>query len=384
MELSENRNKELAQKWAEGRVSPEEAREYLDWYNAEDNSPLEIAPEFATSKEELEQRMLATIQERISTEVPVIAIRRRWTRYVAAAAILLMIATGAWFFLRQNPDQPNFPVARVQDPNFKNDVLPGGDGAVLTLADGKQIVLDANTTGQLAQEGNTVLMGSAGELRYTGTTTETLYNTLTTRKGQQYALALSDGTKVWLNAGSSIRYPVGFTGDTRVVEITGEAYFEVASQPLAQSGKKPFVVKVNDMEVTVLGTHFNINSYGDEVAIRTTLFEGSVRVNDKLVLAPGQQSAYNKGQLQLVEQADLTGALAWKNGLFYFRSADIETVMRQVLRWYDIEVRYEGARTKDRFNGGIPRTASLTELLSILKESRVNFRLEGKVLTVLP
>ncbi|MDX1956586.1 MAG: FecR family protein, partial [Chitinophagaceae bacterium] len=270
MELSENRYKELAQKWAEGRISPEEAREYLDWYNTEDNSPLEIAPEFATSKEELEQRMLATIQQRVSTKVPVIAIRRRWTRYVAAAAILVMIASGSWFFLRQNTDQPDFPVARVQDPYFKNDVLPGGDGAVLTLADGKQIVLDAHATGQVAREGNTVLLGSAGELRYAGTTTETLYNTLTTRKGQQYTLALSDGTKVWLNAGSSIRYPVGFTGDTRVVEITGEAYFEVASQPLAQSGKKPFIVKVNDMEVTVLGTHFNINSYGDEGAIRTT------------------------------------------------------------------------------------------------------------------
>ncbi len=387
MEHSENYYQELGRKWADGTITPEEAREYVEWYNEEDELPLIIPKEFANSEEELEQRMFASIQTGLKQPTPVVSIRRRIVRITAVAATIIAVAIGSWIiFFNDKPVEKSYPAAKVEDPGFKNDVLPGGNSATLTLANGKQIELDSAAMGTLAQQGNTTIVGKSGQLIYDGNTSEMLYNTLTTQKGQQYSLTLSDGTKVWLDAASSIRFPVSFTGDARIVEITGEAYFEVAH--LERQRAVSFIVKKGDMQVEVLGTHFNVNAYDDEEDIKVTLLEGSVRVSNKegtATIKPGQQATiapnskpYTSGNINLEQ------VMAWKNGLFDFKDADIETVLKQVVRWYNIEVKYEGEKTKDRFNGGISRQATLTELLYILKASRVKFKLEGNTLTVLP
>jgi transmembrane sensor len=319
-------------------------------------------------------------------ETPVVVMngggnKRRW--WAAAAVILILILGGfGGYFYFGPPNKNSFPVAKIQNPNFKNDVLPGTSSAVLTLANGKTILLDSASNGLLARQDQSTVLSQHGTLIYQslGLPETLLYNTLTTNKGEQYPLTLSDGTKVWLNAASSIRFPVVFAKNERRVEISGEAYFEVVHDPA-----KPFHVIAGSMDVEDLGTHFDINAYTDEGPFRTSLLEGSVRVNKYLLVQAGQQSQFTSpAQIKLVQNPDLEGAVAWKNGLFHFKKVDISTIMRQVERWYDITIIYDGAKTTDQFTGDIPRTATLTELLFILEMAKVHFKLEGKILTVLP
>jgi ferric-dicitrate binding protein FerR (iron transport regulator) len=205
------------------------------------------------------------------------------------------------------------------------------------------------------------------------------FNTLSTAKGEQYSVTLSDGTKVWLNAASILRFPIQFTGEDRRVEVTGEAYFEVA-----RDASKPFFISSGDMHVQVLGTSFNINAYANEPIVRTTLLEGAVRINHRVDLSPHQQSRIEKGgDIKVLKDIDVDEVVAWKNGAFSFNNADITTVMRQLERWYDIEVVYEGDKPADVFYGGISRSSTLMEVLKILQASKVRFRLEGKRLIVL-
>jgi ferric-dicitrate binding protein FerR (iron transport regulator) len=265
-------------------------------------------------------------------------------------------------------------------------VLPGGNRALLTLANGSSIVLDSAADGILAQQGNTRIKKlNGGQIVYSvpGMKPEAVfYNVLTTPRGGQYRLALPDGSQVWLNAASSIRYPTAFTGRERRVEITGEAYFEIAKNP-----QMPFYVKVNDMQVEVLGTHFNVMAYANEDAVRTTLLEGSVKVNrgsSTVFLKPGQQSALGeKGAVSVIDGADTEEAVAWKNGLFEFDNVSIETVLRQISRWYDVDVQYEGNTMPSHFGGQISRYSNLSQVLKILELSGIHFRIEGKRLIVL-
>jgi len=334
-------------------------------------------------------------------ESPVVEFRKSGRRiwWAAAAAVTLLIGASTYFYLRPAAEKQSFPIAKIQNPAFKNDVLPGTNKAVLTLAGGKTIVLDSAATGLLAQQGTAQIQNQNGELRYitakansgspaSGNTTDAkiIYNSLTTARGQQFPLTLSDGTRVWLNASSSIRYPVAFNAGDRTVEITGEAYFEVV-----HDAAHPFHVKVNGMDVEDIGTHFNINAYQNEVAIKTTLLEGAISINNKQILKPGQQAqienanqSTNNAEIRVVNDADAEGAIAWKNGQFHFTKVDITTIMRQIERWYDLEIIYSGEKTSDKFTGDIPRTATLTELLSILQMARVHFKLEGNKLTVMP
>jgi ferric-dicitrate binding protein FerR (iron transport regulator) len=217
---------------------------------------------------------------------------------------------------------------------------------------------------------------------------KTVYNTVSTRRGGQFQVVLPDGSKVWLNTVSSLRFPTAFTGTERVVELTGEAYFEVE-----KNAAQPFRVHVSTagdkgMDVRVLGTQFNVMAYENEAEIRTTLLEGAVKVmqGDKgKVLAPGQQAKLNRlGGLVLDENADVELAMAWKNGFTSFKSADIRSIMRQVERWYDIDVAYEGDVPDRTFSGGISRDANLSELIRLLEVSKIHFRMDGRRLTVTP
>jgi ferric-dicitrate binding protein FerR (iron transport regulator) len=356
-----------------------------------------------------EQAALADVQKKIQlnelTMAPIPVRRMSWLKYAAAAVVIGTIgAVITWTLVKKKTTGvANQPVG----VRFKNDVLPGRNKATLQLADGKMIVLDSANKGTIAREGNTniVVDEKAGSLQYhtgavtketNGTKSEVSYNTLSTPKGGQYRLVLPDGSKVWLNAASSIYYPTVFTGNERRVALTGEAYFEVA-----HNAGMPFIVDVTGGKdrmgsVEVLGTHFNINAYEDETATRVTLVQGKVKVGnetrkagvpqggskDSVVLTPGKQAVLMAASRLTTADANVEEVTAWKDGLFYFQNARIETIMRQVSRWYDVKVQYEG-KIEQEFIGKIPRAVNVSTLLKILESTGwVHFTIQGNVVTV--
>jgi ferric-dicitrate binding protein FerR (iron transport regulator) len=307
----------------------------------------------------------------------------RWVKL--AAAVLLFILPGI-YFLKTNKPKPAALTAITKPKQI--DVQPGGNKAILTLGDGSQIVLDSARNGLLAHQGNTKVVKSAnGHIAYNTTATSNaapIYNTMTTPRGGKYDLQLADGTKVWLNASSSISYPITFTGAERRVTITGEAYFEVA-----KNKAMPFKINVNGQEeVQVLGTHFNIMAYNDEASVKTTLLEGSVKIiKNKMtgMLKPGQQAQLSTdGKLSITDDADINAVMAWKNGQTFFVNEDIKTIMRRVSRWYDIDVEYQGDMPGRLFTGGISRESNLSVLLKVLELNKIHFKMTGKKLIVSP
>ena len=336
------------------------------------------------------------IEEATIEGAPVIPLPIQHTRkyrYLAAAVTTAAVLTTVAYFWSQNKTRP--AAKQVAQTTF-NDVLPGGNKAILKLSDGKTIVLNNAQNGLLAQQGAVQIEKEEGQLTYTSAAPATTvsYNTLATPAGGQFQIKLPDGTRVWLNASSSITYPTAFVGKERRVTITGEGYFEVA-----KDAGKPFKVTIQSTtsekrpaEVEVLGTHFNINAYDDEAAVKTTLLEGRVKFvnrqsaigNEKsVVLKPGEQVvASAHSPLAIDHSPNLEQVMAWKNGEFFFQSADISTLMRQVARWYDIEISYPEGKPKDKFSGKIGRNANLSQLLKILEYSEVRFELKGRTLIV--
>lgn len=324
----------------------------------------------------------AVIMEILGVEPAAAPVHRigtnRW-RYAVAAAILFATGVAIYKFATNPSITPTIAVTPI-----KNDALPGGNKAILKLANGQNIILDSAANGSLAIQGNAkVVKLSNGKIAYQNENKskgELVFNTISTPRGGRYNLTLSDGTQVWLNAASSITFPTDFTGTDREVKITGEAYFEVASNP------KPFHVRFGNTDVEVLGTHFNVSSYEDEAYARTTLLEGSVRVVDgtqHIQIKPGEQVAEAaNGELSKLTHVDLEQVMAWKNGLFNFDGADLQQVLRQLGRWYDVEIVYEGSVPQRRFGGEIPMDLNLSQVLKVLQKVEVNFRIEGKKLIV--
>jgi len=307
-------------------------------------------------------------------------LKRTWVRY--AAAIIVLLGMGLYWFLvnkQESGISAGDPVAEIAD------IPPGREGAILTLADGRQVVLDSLGNGVIAVQNGTQVVLNNGELSYASTAgASPLYNHLTTPKGRQFQLLLPDGTKVWMNAASSLRYPTIFTGGERRVEVEGEVFFEVAPQT-----HQPFIVNVrNRMQVRVLGTRFNVNAYPDENAIKTTLVEGSLKIisGDSLLLHPGQQAVLdnNSTKLTRLNEVNMDKVLAWKTGVFNFEDAGLQEVMRQIERWYDIEVVYEQGVPAISLGGKLSNDVSLSGLLKSLQESELHFRMEGRKLIVLP
>lgn len=306
--------------------------------------------------------------------------------YMVAAAVLIVFISGiaAWFALRNPKDNT---IANAPPQQLKNKAVPGGNKAILTLSDGSTIILDDAKNGKVAQQGGTQIAKSAnGQLVYKaldGKPSEVVFNTLTTPRGGQFKLTLPDGSEVWLNAASSIKYPTAFIGNERKVEISGEAYFEIA-----HNAAMPFKVSVNGMVVKVLGTHFNINAYNDEASIKTTLLEGRVSLtkgSNAAILNPGQQAQLgNNGNIKVINHVDLDQVVAWKNGYFSFNRSNLQTVMRQLARWYDVEIDYEGKIPERQFGGKIDRNSDLSEVLKILEESKIHFSIEEKKIIVRP
>ena len=316
-------------------------------------------------------------------------LRRGWQYAVAASVIL--IAGFAWYsFKGSSTDKPKEEIALYQP----QDLQPGSpDKAILTLADGSTIVLDQAKDGKLASQGNTDIIKQNGQLNYSSTASGTqnavAYNTVTTPRGGSFPLTLSDGTKIWLNASSSIRFPAVFNGNERRVAITGEVYFEVASVK-GKAGKVPFIVDVKDKgtSVEVLGTHFNINSYDDEPVLKTTLLEGAVKVvkdGKASLLKPGQQAQVNDaGEIKTVSGVDTDLVMAWKNGLFRFSNTDLRSIMNQMSRWYDVDIEYK-TTVNPGYTGLLRRDFPASKIFEVLEESGgAHFKVEGKKIVVLP
>jgi ferric-dicitrate binding protein FerR (iron transport regulator) len=353
--------KKLELEWQEGQ------------YEENENEQIgRLVEQYVMNKISNEQQAITMPRARI--------VNRQWYVAVAAAIILLALA-GAWFFWQQaGKKQPP-----AQDYASVTDAMPGGNKAVLILGNGQKILLDSARNGVVVQQG-TVAVNKLdnGKLSYSkgSNEKETVFNTISTPRGGQYQVQLPDGSWVWLNAASSLRFPTAFNGSTRTVEITGEAYFEVT-----HNAAQPFKVIANGTTTEVLGTHFNVHAYNDEALLKTTLVEGKVKItkgNAQDILKPGQQAQVsNDNRLTVVDNVDMDEVLAWKNGLFRFSNADIETVMKQVERWYDVDVVYEGERPTGHYRGKVPRDVKASEMLKIIEASGVHYRIENKKIIIM-
>lgn len=317
-----------------------------------------------------------TVRTTVPTAHRIHFLKTAWFRYAAA---ILIILTGFFVYYKFSNSSPS-----IKKELVKTDVQPGFTRAMLTLSNGQKVELNRDAS-ETIKDGDLAIENNNGQLIYKNQGVAAM-NSMSTPKGGQYQLTLSDGTKVWLNALSSITFPTAFTGDKRQVKVTGEAYFEVA-----RDNQKPFIVDVNGKSlVEVLGTTFNINSYADEDDIKTSLVNGSVKVikgNKAVVLKPGDQALVDQEANDTdhdikVRPVDISQALAWKNGLFNFNGADLRTVIRQLERWYDIEVRFEGPVSKTTFSGKIYRSVYLSDVLEVFREMGIKFRTEGKILII--
>lgn len=369
---------EAFRQWAQ-TLPPAELEALLNEYG-------DIIAELPDVREAHNPELLTAIHAAIDNEPRRRVIPMKWIGTAAAAVIILAVSIVVL--------QTNITTRAAKKTEQVADLPPGKSGAILTLTNGDQLVLDSLGNGIIARDGGSETVLHDGKLIYnvrSGNSGEIGYNEMTTPKGRNFRVELPDGTLVWLNAASSIRYPTAFTDDKREVTIKGEAYFEVMKNP-----NMPFIVHVdNRADIEVLGTHFNINAYSDETVIKTTLLEGAVRLTrnpepgtqnaESVTLKPGEQgllTANNK--LQTTNKIDLEQVMAWKNGLFNFEGAALSEVMKQLERWYDIEVVYEKGIPDIAFGGEMTKNISLAGLLLVLEKSDIHFKIEGRKLVVLP
>ncbi len=351
-----------------GIASDQDIRLYNAWFNKFQSLNEWNDAELGNS-EELRSLIERQINEQINTRSPYKAVRPLWTRFAAAASIVLCVSFGGYYFLKKNKSGQTV---------FKHDVAPGRNQATLTLANGQKILLTKGLYRQLAQGATAVQINNG--ITYTTSVTakskgETTYNTLSTAIGEQspYPLILPDGSKVWLNAQSSITFPTAFNGKERIVRITGEALFEVA-----HNTKQPFKVLTEKQTIEDIGTTFDVNAYTDEPATATTLIEGKVKVNG-MFLEPGQQS--DGSHIKTVNTKRYT---AWKNDDFYFEDDNIQTIMRELSRWYNVKINYEGDIPTEGFDAQISRNKNISAVLHILENTKgVHFKIEGRRVTVI-
>jgi transmembrane sensor len=324
------------------------------------------------------------IEEKNSRNFQPILRKRIWPGWAAAAAVLIILGTGYYFLTHTHKEQKDLSVTKK--PKMNDIAPPNTVNAVLTLGNGQKILLNSTGNGILAKQGSVnVIKLANGEISYRGASNEVQYNTLSNPRGSKVInLVLADGSKVWLNTASSLRYPTAFTGNERNVEITGEAYFEVA-----HNSSMPFIVSRGNTSIKVIGTHFNVNAYDDESLLNVTLLEGSVSVEAKSnqhfkVIKPGEQAQVNKnGDIEINNSVDLNEVMAWKNGLFSFNDIDIKSIMREVSRWYDADVVFEKP-IEEKFYAEVSRNTSISTLLQMLEATKaVHFKIEGKTIHVM-
>lgn len=372
--------------YLDGTATPEEKRLVETLYDHSEKEPDIIDSYNEQEKRVLETRMETYLKKHIQAETPTIPLTgwSRWKQHIswrniAAASVLIACLGGGYYYFGKTT--PPIPVAQISP----QELTPGGDHATLTLSDGSQIMLDNASNGMLAKQGEMMIHKvEQGLVAYSGKGlfAENQFNTITAPTGGKYSVVLPDGSRAWLNAESSIKFPTVFAKNERKVSIEGEVYFEITPDK-----QKPFLVDVRGLQsIKVLGTHFNVNAYGDEAAVTTTLLEGSVVVspanttNKTVRLKPRDQASLSgKGTIQVEKDVNTEGVIAWKNGFFQFEKATIKTVMRQLSRWYNVDVTYEGVASDRTFSGKINRSVNASEVLEILQFTGVNFRIEQVV-----
>ncbi|WP_440135148.1 FecR family protein [Chitinophaga sancti] len=350
---------ELADKWFQGTITDTERLALEQWYQQQDLT-VHIPPSQAVSEAAHAARMLTNIRNRTKVR----SLNYWWA---AAASVAVLIGVAAFYKYKTTAI-----TAKI------TDVAPGMNGGMLTLADGSQISLDSLREGTVTTQQGVQVIFKNGQISYQGSGNSVAYNNITTPAGRQFHIVLADGTGVWLNAGSSITFPTAFNGPDRTVKVAGEAYFEVQA-----SAKQPFYVQVNDgYNIQVLGTRFNVHAYKDENYIQTTLLTGAIKVKSQL-LKPGQELTESKGQEQLLSDIDTTQAVAWKNGQFSFKGGTrIDEVMRQLARWYNIEIVYEDGVPDVVFAGDMQRDLSLMQVIRGMDDMGVSFTLNGHQLLI--
>jgi transmembrane sensor len=393
VEHSELRN--LFAKYMEGILSPSE---YEQLSEAAQTFPIDDWQEALTplienisTVETFDEQEWKDIVENILRQPrrkPTRTVTMKWwfRRIAVAASVILIIGTGIYIAINLFNNKQETEIVETQEKRFKNDVQPGKSGAILTLDNGQQVILDSLQNGMLAEQGNSNIIKQGDRLSYNQqqTTKEVVYNTITTPRGRQYPnLVLADGSRVWLDAASSIRFPTSFTGRERVVEITGQVWFDVI-----HNAKVPFKVIANGIEINDLGTEFNVNAYDDEEVVKTTLIAGLIKVgkNDKSVtMQPGQQAIFQNDNLSLNKNVNLDEVMAWKTGYFQSDNVTVESVMRQLARWYDVDIVYEKHITKRVSLLGVPRTITMVNILKIMEATgNVKFKIDGRTVTVMP
>ncbi len=383
----------LLEKYFSGTLSEDE-RELLDeWYHSFTDTETELQAGEDQTEQQLSERIKGRILHTIhnGNTRSTVTSQNKWKIAVAVASVLLVLSAGVFFILKNNGSKQLVAKAAPAQTDTKNNIVPGGNKATLTLANGSIISLDSAANGLLTRQGNIKIQKLANGLVAYDINSEKIlskgkveYNTISTPRGGEYQVTLSDGTKVWLNAASSIRFPVVFTGKERKVIITGEAYFEVA-----KNKEKPFKVEANSSEVEVYGTHFNVNAYGDEADIKTTLLEGKVKVSvpgqSPEFLLPGQQADINKqGKIKVLDDVDTNIAVAWMHGYFQFKSADLQSILRQISRWYDVDIVYEG-NVSLHFTGQLNKNLEVSKVFKTLSlTNEVHFSIKDKKIIVTP
>lgn len=369
----------LIDKYLLGTATPEEKDAVEQWYENVDGAEGSFTENKLNSlKEEM--------RGAIFNHLPVQTVTRPLFSYLRWVAAILIAGLGAGLYYYNTTPPEQIDTAKI----IPNDIAPGGNKATLTLSDGTTLALDDAAHGQVASQGNAIVRkNDDGLISYNaGSPAEgntIAYNTIATPRGGKYSVVLSDGTRVWLNAATSIKYPVAFSGEERRVELSGEAYFEVA-----KNTAMPFRVVSSSQVIEVLGTHFNISAYPEEGQTSSTLLEGSIKVlsgTQHATLKPGQQAVIAmttaEGQaIQVNDHVNTEEVIAWKNDMFQFEYADIKTIMNQIGRWYDVDIVYEGKVPADHYKGKVSRNANVSQVLNILKASGINFKIEGKKIIV--
>lgn len=374
--------KELLQKYQAGNCTPSEIKLLENWYNQ-----LIDTGEWQWGEGEkdiMEKALEARIMKQVNSKQKKLVYLIPRFQWWAAASVILFLAGFSYLFFNHKIIKPT-QVSTI----LRNDIkAPQSNKAMITLSGGQQVYLDSAGNGALAIQGNVKLVKLAnGNIAYQHNSgevsTKMEYNTLSNPRGSKVInMNLTDGSKVWLNAGSSLTYPVVFMGSERKISVTGEAYFEVA-----HDASSPFIITNGNMNVVVLGTNFNVNAYkdnGDDVKV--TLLKGSVKVNNGNttgLLKPGQQAVVTK-EIRVVNDVNLDLVMAWKNGYFQFDNASLQNVLKEVSRWYDVNVVYDGKNHPRQFLGEIQRDLNLSEMLKILERNKVHFNLQGKELRVMP
>lgn len=374
------RFRSIIKAYLEGRLSGEELSDRLaahdDELHREIHEQLQSGTADGLTNPASRQAMFTRVMELVKEKEPgKIVFYKYWLR--VAAILLPLIAVAGWWYYRSDTRPAKIAQQQLAGTAKKK--------VVLTLSDGTAIELDSSDNGMVARQGNTlVLKQGNGQVVYqpsSGKSSEVLYNKISTPKGETFQVTLPDGSTALLNAASSIRFPIVFAKNDRDVEITGEVYFEIERSPT------PFHVKAPGTEIQVLGTKFNVNGYTDEKSLKVTLLEGAVKVaagKENVLLRPGQQAILTGDGANVKEHADLDEVMAWKKGNFVFNSLTLPEIMRQICRWYDVEVSYEGPVSQKRFTGIVGRNDSIAEVLDFMQTAGIKYKVNNRKIVITP